>query len=142
MANTYYAVKEDLMRVEAMLKEAHSEHEWRTSQLQHLDQLIVNIRTAANGADERVEQVTPVMQKTRRVVLAPHPSPLTGTPMRECAKPVQSMHCRSKWTSPFDSACGASARPSFSAADLQAARQEAWAERMAGMPPGACGTNE
>ena len=127
--NTRHEVKMALKHVQRLQQDALIELQRRTSVLSQLNDLLDGMRPE--------EQVTPVAARTqaqtsRRVALAPHPSPLAETPMRTGQTlPVQSMHCRSKWTSPTSEQCGQSVRPSFTAAELQAARAEAWAERMA-----------
>ena len=117
-----------LMRVEQMHREALEELARRTSNLQHLDDILDKAKQQQQ--QQQQQQHTPT--KARRVMLAPHPSPIAETPMRTSGKmPVQSMRMRSKWTDPTDPQCGPSARPSFTAAELQSARAEAYAERMA-----------
>ena len=131
-----------LVQVSNLLGAALTEHEQSRAELQCLDDLLKEM-TEDNLLDElragRVVGSPPVTQKDerRRVVLAPHPSPLAETPMRTGETlPVPTQHCRSKWTSPNSEQCGKSARPSFTGADLQAARAEAWAERMAASEAG------
>ena len=117
-----------LLNVEQLLSVALAEHEKSRSELVRLDELLDELH--APGRAEESPIVT--QQRQRRVVLAPHPSPLAETPMRTGETlPVGHMSVSSKWTSPTSSQCGKSARPSFTAAELQAARAESWAERMA-----------
>lgn len=130
---------EELMRVQSLLNEARREHERRKKQVQqldlYLDELAVKLRD---------DSKSPAQKSTRRgVTLAPHPSPLSGTPHRtgETA-PVPSYTERSKWTSQTDESCGPSARPSFTAYELHAAREAAMFERMAGLQPGEAETDD
>ena len=118
-----------LKQVQHSRREALIEYERRVAKLQELDKMLAKL-SVAHGEQES----TPVVQarSSRRVMHAPHPSPLAETPMRTGqTMPVQTMHCRNKWADPTSSECGTGVRPSFTAAELQAARAEAWAERMA-----------
>ena len=133
-------VRKELILVEHLLSRANAELRSRKRELQRLDEVMNALRGRGTAAatEERSEERTPEAAKSaqsrtgqRRVVLAPHPSPLAETPMRTgLTLPVPSQSCRSKWTSPTSSECGPGARPSFSAAELQSSRAEAWAEKI------------
>ena len=127
-----------LVQVQKLHCEALVEYERRAIELSKVQENLEELLRAQTLRAATVdEQGTPVSQAThartsRRVIIEPHPSPLTVTPLRTGETlPVPSQRCRSKWTSPNSSQPRVEA--SFTAKELQSARAEAWAERMAAM---------
>ena len=128
-----------LVQVQKLHCEALVEYERRAIELSKVQENLEELLRAQTlrAAATVDEQGTPVSQAThartsRRVIIEPHPSPLTVTPLRTGETlPVPSQRCRSKWTSPNSSQPRVEA--SFTAKELQSARAEAWAERMAAM---------
>jgi hypothetical protein len=129
-------LRKELLFVQHLLDRANVELRSRKRELRHLDEMLDALPAGRIAAAAKAESTPvtngPQSRTGRRVLLAPHPSPLAETPMRTgLTLPVPSQSCRSKWTSPTSSQCGPGARHSFSAAELQSSRAEAWAERMA-----------